>query len=70
MLTKDELIYMAVLIQKFGNEDITNWMVDEMKIIEATFNSNISEITDVLREISYDHLLKKILYEIEKIKVN
>ena len=66
MLEKNELIGLAILLKRFGDEDNTKWLKEEQQIVEETFNVNSSELNSILREISYDEILRKILRMTDK----
>ena len=68
MLTAEELKVLAVLVKRFSNEDNTEWLEKEKQFTESIFKATPTEIAADLREVSYDQLLKKILYEIDNLK--
>jgi hypothetical protein len=59
---QERLTSIAKLIKRLGDEDWTKWLEEEKQSIDS-IKTTQNEVATVSREMWYDQLLKKILYE-------
>jgi hypothetical protein len=67
-LPEERRKFIALLLQRLGNEDWGKWLAQEKHVIDSMNIPPDDEIARTCREQWYDHLLRKIQAEIDYLR--